>query len=559
MLFPTLSFAAFFAIVLPTSWLLMPHRVRWRLFMVAVSWFFYGAADWRFVGLLAASTLANHAFARQIDRCSGRSRSTWTAGAVAANLAVLGWFKYIGFLALSGQSLLNLVGLPWRLPLPDVVLPIGISFFTFQALSYVIDTSRGKVRPGSMLDFAVYLSFFPHLVAGPIVRASEFLPQIRRRIDPRKVDAGRAFWLISLGLFKKVVIASYLATKAADPLFGFPHQHAGIEALVGVYAYAIQIYADFSGYTDIAIGLALLLGIQFPQNFNRPYSAASLQDFWRRWHMTLSRWLRDYLYIPLGGNRRSRSRTYVNLMLTMLLGGLWHGAAWTFVVWGGLHGAGLAVERWLTEHRASAPPEGAPLAGPRPDGPAPRGARGPGGRDQAGDVDGHGGSPSFDLVPASRATVSATIGRASGRPAQDSDARDPGVLLLDDRQRASAPMNGARALSSTVRLWVGRLVTFHLVCLGWIFFRATSLHNAVEVIGRILSIHGRHARLNPLVVATIAAALVVQLLPGGWGSWALARFSRLSLWGQTALLVGMLAVVDILGPPGVAPFIYFRF
>ncbi|MDP9073174.1 MAG: MBOAT family protein, partial [Actinomycetota bacterium] len=326
MLFPTLSFAAFFVVVLTISWLLMPHRLAWGAFMVGASWFFYGSADWRFVPLLMASTVVNHAFAWKIHRSAGRPRSTWTTIAVATNLAGLGWFKYIGFLGLTGQSILHFLGIGWRVPIPEIILPVGISFFTFQALSYVIDTGRGKLKPVPLLDFAVYLSFFPHLIAGPIVRASEFLPQIRGRIRP-KVDLGKAFWLISAGLFKKVVIASYLGTYAVDPLFGFPHNHAGPEALLGVYAYAIQIYADFSGYTDIAIGLALLLGIEFPQNFNAPYAATSLQDFWRRWHMTLSRWLRDYVYIPLGGNRRNRRRTYLNVMITMLLGGLWHGAA----------------------------------------------------------------------------------------------------------------------------------------------------------------------------------------------------------------------------------------
>ncbi len=349
MLFPTLSFAAFFAVVLPVSWLLMPHRVRWRVFMVAASWFFYGAADWRFVPLLAGSTVANHYFARRIHRATGATRKAWTIAAVTINLGVLAWFKYVGFLSLTLQSTLHFLGVHAHVPLPEVLLPVGISFFTFQALSYVIDTYRGKILPVSLLEFAVYLSFFPHLIAGPIVRATEFLPQIKEKISPRSVDVGKAFWLISLGLFKKVVISSYLSTYAADPLFGYPRQHGGFEALFGIYAYAVQIYMDFSGYTDIAIGLALLLGIQFPQNFNAPYAAASLQDFWRRWHMTLSRWLRDYLYIPLGGNRQGRTRTYVNIMITMLLGGLWHGAAWTFVAWGALHGIGLCIERWRSE------------------------------------------------------------------------------------------------------------------------------------------------------------------------------------------------------------------
>jgi alginate O-acetyltransferase complex protein AlgI len=536
MLFPTLSFAVFFAIVLPVSWLLMPRRVRWRLFMVAASWLFYAAADWRFVALLACSTAANFFLANIIDRQSGRRRSASTGVAVAINLAVLGWFKYIGFLALSSQSILNLLGLPWRVPLPEVALPVGISFFTFQALSCVIDTSRGKVRPISLLDFAVYLSFFPHLVAGPIVRASEFLPQIRRRIDPRKVDASRAFWLITLGLFKKVVIASYLASRASDPLFGFPNRHGGVEALVGVYAYAIQIYADFSGYTDIAIGLALLLGIRFPQNFNAPYAAASLQEFWRRWHMTLSRWLRDYLYVPLGGSRRSRKRTYVNLMVTMLLGGLWHGAAWTFVAWGGIHGAGLAAERWLAER-----------------------GRG-GGREARQDAVAAGGDGWAPVrQPAPLVGAAAVSGRPGGS-GPSTGMPEPGAATPGRPSPIPAPdPKGSQAGSRPSTLWWGRLLTFHVVCLGWVFFRATSFHNARDVLGRIVWGHGRHTPLNPMVVAVVVAALAAQLLPGRWARQLLARFSGLSIWAQSAIVAGALVMIDILGPAGVPPFIYFRF
>jgi D-alanyl-lipoteichoic acid acyltransferase DltB (MBOAT superfamily) len=482
MLFPTLSFAVFFAVVLPVSWLLMPDRVRWRVFMIAASWFFYGTADWRFVPLLAGSTLINHTLARRIDRSSGRARTVWTAVAVAVNLAALGWFKYIGFLALSAQSLFDLIGIPWRLPLPDVLLPIGISFFTFQALSYIIDTARRTIRPVPLLDFAVYLSFFPHLVAGPIVRASEFLPQIKRRRNPRRVDIGMAFWLIAIGLFKKVVIATYLAQHAVDPLFGVPHQHGGIEALFGVYGYAIQIYADFSGYTDIAIGLALLLGINFPRNFDAPYSAVSLQDFWRRWHMTLSRWLRDYLYIPLGGNKKGHRRTYVNLLVTMVLGGLWHGAAWTFVVWGTLLGTGLAIERWLTERKQA-------------------------------------------VVQTSSLS---------------------GVATLEEEP-------------TRMRVFGGRLLTFHVVCLSWIFFRATSLHNAIDVMGRIGAVGAHHAGLHFWVVAVVVVALAIQVGPGGMAARLQASFSRWALWTQSLALAGSLIAIDMLGPAGVAPFIYFRF
>jgi D-alanyl-lipoteichoic acid acyltransferase DltB (MBOAT superfamily) len=208
------------------------------------------------------------------------------------------------------------------------------------AISYVVDVYRRELEPAKPLDFALYLSFFPHLLAGPIVRGTELLPQIRRRRDPDAVDYSRAFWLILAGLFKKVVISSYVSSAIVTPVFTSPSQHSAPEAIFAAWGYAVQIYCDFSGYTDIAIGLALLLGIRFPQNFDAPYTARNLQDFWRRWHMTLSRWLRDYLYIPLGGSAGSQAQTIRNIMITMVLGGLWHGAAWTFVIWGALMGLG---------------------------------------------------------------------------------------------------------------------------------------------------------------------------------------------------------------------------
>jgi D-alanyl-lipoteichoic acid acyltransferase DltB (MBOAT superfamily) len=352
MLFPTITFAIFFMIVLPVSWLLLPRRRRWKLFMIAASYFFYGYWDWRFCLLLAGSTLVNQLFARLIHASDDpRTRRRWLFAAVAVNLGVLGFFKYYDFFTTSATNALHDMGIGVSPELVSVVLPIGISFFTFQALSYVIDIYRRTFEPGRLLDFAVFLSFFPHVVAGPIVRPAEFLPQLKARHDPRHVDASRAFFLIFIGLFKKVVIANVLATEIVDSVFASPQQHSSLEVLVAIYAYAVQIYADFSGYTDMAIGLALLLGFRFPQNFDSPYTALSIQDFWRRWHMTLSRWLRDYLYIPLGGNRRGSRRTYFNLMLTMLLGGLWHGAAWTFVVWGAIHGVYLSVEHWKRTRR----------------------------------------------------------------------------------------------------------------------------------------------------------------------------------------------------------------
>ena len=222
---------------------------------------------------------------------------------LAALLGLLAWFKYYVFVTVNVDNVFHGMGLGRPLPLLDVTLPIAISFFTFMAVSYVVDVHRGVLKRARPMDLAVFLAFFPHLVAGPIVRGTELLPQIRRRRDPQRVNYVEAFWLIAAGLAKKVVLSSYLATYVVDPVFASPRQHSGAEVIVAVWGYAVQIYADFSGYTDIAIGIALLLGFRFPQNFDRPYTAVSLQDFWRRWHMTLSVWLRDYLYIPLGGNR----------------------------------------------------------------------------------------------------------------------------------------------------------------------------------------------------------------------------------------------------------------
>jgi D-alanyl-lipoteichoic acid acyltransferase DltB (MBOAT superfamily) len=365
-LFPTATFALFFLLVLPLSWLLMPDPPRWRVFMLVASYVFYGWWDWRFCFLLAASTVVNQVLAVAVFRSATiGAKKLFVGAAVTYNLAVLFVFKYFDFFVSSFRNGLADVGIHVSPGLIGVALPVGISFFSFMALSYVIDVYRGDTTPTTLAKFAVYLSFFPHVVAGPIVRARELVPQLRTPRDPRRVDASRAFFLIASGLFLKVVIASYLAGAIVDDVFGTPERYGAVDSLVAVYAYAVQIFADFCGYTNIAIGVALLLGFQFPQNFDDPYTASSPRDFWRRWHMTLSRWLRDYLYIPLGGNRKGPRRTYVNLMLVMLLGGLWHGAGWTFVVWGALHGVGLAAEHWWSERRGgtpTSPPRGWALA-----------------------------------------------------------------------------------------------------------------------------------------------------------------------------------------------------
>ena len=289
-----------------------------------------------------ASSVVNTFAARVIARSpSQATRKRALIGAIAFDLGLLAVFKYLGFFVSEMDGALDSIGLGSPLPLVQIVLPIGISFFTFQAISYVVDVYRGDTRAASLVDVAILQAFFPHLVAGPIVRANELLPQLRTPRDPRTVLAGPAIFLIAGGLLKKTVIADELARRVVDPVYNDPRGALRRRADCWPSTrFAVQIYCDFSGYTDMAIGLALLLGFQLPQNFNRPYLALSLQDFWRRWHMTLSRWLRDYLYIPLGGNRGGRRRTYRNVMLTMLLGGLWHGAAWTFVLWGGIHGGG---------------------------------------------------------------------------------------------------------------------------------------------------------------------------------------------------------------------------
>ena len=474
MLFPTVDFAIFFLVVFLVHWLLNPYPVPWKVFMIAASFVFYAWWDWRLVWLLALVTIIAQVGALAVNAMTEPRRRLATGLAVAALLAPLAWFKYYGFLSFSLANLWDAFGSSPPLPLLSIVLPVGISFYTFMAISYVVDVHREETPPVGWLDLFVYLSFFPHLVAGPIVRDSELIPQIRARRDPRRLDVGRASYLIFGGLFKKVVISSFLATAIVDPVFGSPGTHSAIDTLVAIYAYAIVIYTDFSAYTDIAIGVALLLGFEFPLNFDRPYSARSLQDFWRRWHMTLSRWLRDYVYIPLGGNRGSPTRTSVNIMLTMLLGGLWHGAGLTFVAWGALHGIGQVVG-----HR--------------------------------------------------RRTARVT----AGLPPMD-----------DDR----------------IAIVRQQVATFHLVCLGWVFFRADSIGSAFAMLGRLVTGWGEpieHA--TPLVIGAIVLMLALQYAPRRPAELITTSFSRLGPALQGTALAIALFLITTLGPHGVAPFIYFQF
>src|SRR5262245_10287096 len=339
MLFPTAKFLAFFAVTFAVYWLLGRHR--WRLvWLTATSAFFYACWRWEFLFLILASTSVDYLVALKIPRLpqSSVTRKWLVALSISVNLGILGYLKYAAFLLDTATDVTHWLG--WSIPIPQVkaFLPLGISFYTFEAISYVVDVYRGRTQPvRNPLDYAVYILFFPHLVAGPIVRPYEFLPQLDRpkRFDWPRFQAGVQLFLI--GLLKKIVIADQVAL-VIDPVFKTPGEFNSAALWLAVLGYAVQIYCDFSGYTDMALGLAHTLGFKLPNNFNAPYLASSPADFWRRWHISLSRWLRDYLYIPLGGNRKGPVRTMVNLFVTMLLGGLWHGANWTFVVWGAYHG-----------------------------------------------------------------------------------------------------------------------------------------------------------------------------------------------------------------------------
>jgi alginate O-acetyltransferase complex protein AlgI len=348
MLFNSLTFVVFFAVVLSAYWTLRGWETRKNLLLVA-SYIFYGAWNPPFALLLFATTALDYYLGARIEAAPGpRARHGWLVLSIASNLSMLGFFKYGNFLLENTQWLLARVGVAYQPPHLDVFLPIGISFYTFQSLSYTFDVYRRHTPASrSLRDFALTVSFFPQLVAGPIVRAADFLPQIA--ISPRP-ERGRFVWglfLMTLGLFEKTVLADTLLSGPADKIFGHGGPLALPDAWAGVFAFSGQIFFDFAGYSTCAIGAALCFGFHLRDNFRFPYAAVGFSDFWRRWHISLSTFLRDYLYIPLGGNRAGPVRAAINLLVVMLLGGLWHGASWTFVVWGLVHGLYLVLERLL--------------------------------------------------------------------------------------------------------------------------------------------------------------------------------------------------------------------
>jgi alginate O-acetyltransferase complex protein AlgI len=356
MLFNSLTFVVFFLAVLAAYWTMRSWEARKNLLLVA-SYIFYGAWNPPFAALLFATTALDFYLGRQMGKKqTPQERRLWLVVSVVVNLSMLGFFKYGNFLLENFQWVLARGGIQYKPPHLDVFLPIGISFYTFHSLSYTLDIYRGVMRPTrSLRDFTLAVSFFPQLVAGPIVRAGDFLPQLDA---PPKPQQGRFLWgvfLMTLGLFEKVVLADTMLSGSADRIFGHGGPLVALDSWTGVIAFAGQIFFDFAGYSTCAIGAALCLGFHLKDNFRFPYAAIGFSDFWRRWHISLSTFLRDYLYIPLGGNRHGAARAMVNLVIVMFLGGLWHGAAWTFVVWGLLHGSYLAIERLLRVFFKEAP------------------------------------------------------------------------------------------------------------------------------------------------------------------------------------------------------------
>ncbi len=348
MLFNSLTFVVFFALVLGGYWTLRSWEARKNLLLVA-SYVFYGTWNPPFAILLFATTALDfYLGARIAHSATHATRKGWLVASLVSNLSMLGFFKYGNFLLENVKWLLAQAGLNFQPPHLDLFLPIGISFYTFHSLSYTLDVYRGTTQPTrSLRDFVLAVSFFPQLVAGPIVRAADFLPQAAQ---PPKPDTSRFIWgllLMTLGLFEKTVLADTLLSSAAEKVFGYGGPLAGLDAWTGVFAFSGQIFFDFAGYSTCAIGAALCLGFHLKDNFRFPYAAVGFSDFWRRWHISLSTFLRDYLYIPLGGNRAGAVRAAINLMIVLFIGGLWHGAAWTFVVWGVIHGLCLVIERIL--------------------------------------------------------------------------------------------------------------------------------------------------------------------------------------------------------------------
>ncbi|MFH0735729.1 MAG: MBOAT family O-acyltransferase [bacterium] len=439
------------------------------LFLTVLSIYFYYKSSGIYFYLMIVSSYIDYIAAIWLEKYDKPViRKTLMVSSLLANFGILGYFKYTNFFLETSNSL----GLS-HFGAMDIFLPVGISFFTFQSLSYTIDVYRRNLKAEKdYLDFLFFVSFFPQLVAGPIVRAADFLPQLHLPTKVSKADIGKAVFLISTGLFKKAVIADYISINFVDRIFEWPTRYTGVENLLGLYGYALQIYCDFSGYSDMAIGLALLLGFKLLINFNSPYQSASITEFWRRWHISLSSWLKDYLYITLGGNRKGKIFQYRNLMITMLLGGLWHGAAWKFVVWGGIHGFILAVEK-------------------------------------------------FFKIP----------------------------QLVSKSKLAHV---------------IGVVVTFHIVCLAWIFFRANNFQSAIDMINQILfffngQVFFQFVTAYPEVLFLMVVGFIFHFMPVSTELKAEELITKLPLVGKAVVILLVVWLVIQVKSADIRPFIYFQF
>ena len=446
------------------------------LYVIAFSLYFYYKSSGIYFLLLLFSAVADYLIAHAIDSSqSNRERKGWVTLSVVINLGMLAYFKYTNFFIEMANSLVGEGFLQFQ----NIFLPVGISFFVFQSMSYTIDVYRGTLRPlNRFFDYLFYLSFFPQVLAGPIVRARDFLPQIRKPLMVTRQMFGVGVSLILVGLIKKAIISDYISLNFVDRIFDEPALYSGFECLMGIYGYALQIYCDFSGYSDMAIGIALLLGFKFPKNFDAPYKSATITEFWRRWHISLSNWLRDYLYISLGGNRKGRWRTYLNLLITMVLGGLWHGAAVRFILWGALHGVALAVHKlWL------------------------------------------------EVVPGSKAL--------------------------------------GKDMTPVMRV-LGWFLTFNIVCLGWLLFRAEDMQIVHLMLYQIF--HSFSPQIIPQVIegykvvfGFIVLGYMMHFMPEKIDQDMVRKVGSASFWWQVAMIVAVVWCVMQIKSSDIQPFIYFQF
>lgn len=537
-------------------YLLLLRRANLRiLYTLAFSIFFYYKSSGFYFLLLLFSTLIDFGLGHYIyHAASARWRRFFLLLSLLTNLGMLLYFKYTNFLISSWNEIVGS-----NFALTDIFLPVGISFFTFQTLSYSIDVYRGSLVPVTegikdwksglqrLMDFAFFVSFFPQLVAGPIVRAADFLPQIRKRPSLNNEQLSQALFLIMGGLFKKAVISDYISINFVDRVFDNPTLYSGLDNLLATYGYALQIYCDFSGYSDMAIGLALLLGFHLPENFRRPYLASSLQDFWRRWHISLSTWLRDYLYISLGGNRQGELRTYLHLMITMLLGGLWHGASWVYFIWGGLHGLGLAIERFLQ---------------------------------RSGRIFRETALSSYLLLFLVHLVLYGSLYYRYQNELLEQEVylryftSNTLVLIIWTVLLSLAyliDLLSSPLLHFTMGKRAGRIFIFHFVCLAWVFFRAGAIGASLpplETTVSILSQIGGNFQLGlflpflaayPKVSALILLGFLLHLLPQRLYLQTEAYFIRSPLIVKSLSLALVIWLVIQTASSEVVPFIYFQF